>query len=177
MNIFGTKKYIIHHSVTSRDDTTPEYIDKIGREKGYDEGSLGYATAYHYVVEGDGKITQTREEDEWVKHCQDDDNNDNSVAICVTGNFELKDSETEEEHAKRWGPPHPTEEQINSLWSIIDPLYNDFEGHGQLPNEATLCPGNQLQPIVDKKKEETEKERKKWKNFFVRIIYFIKNLI
>lgn len=177
MNIFGTKKFVIHHSVSTRDTTTPEHIDRIGRESGYPEGSMGYATPYHYIIEGDGSLTQTRKEDEWVKHCQDDDNNDNSVAVCLTGNFELKSYQTEEQHTKRWGPPHPSEEQIKSLWYVVLPEFNKFEGHGQLPNEATLCPGKNLQAIIEDKKKEIEYRRKKFQAIFKQIMNIIKNLI
>ncbi len=49
--------------------------------------ALGYFVGYHYVIEKDGKVTQTRREDEEGAHVIG--MNNKSIGVCFAGNFDL----------------------------------------------------------------------------------------
>ncbi len=47
----------------------------------------GYHVGYHYVIEKDGRVTQTRQHDEEGAHCIG--MNRSSIGVCFAGNFDL----------------------------------------------------------------------------------------
>lgn len=134
------KTIVIHHSASSRDNTTIENINAWHKARGFNKSSLGFFCGYHYVVLGTGKVIQTRRDNEIGCHTIP---NDGKLGICLTGNFE-KDT--------------PTPEQLNSLETRLTDLKlqygltdDDIRGHRQL--SQTLCPGKNLQDWLDKYKK------------------------
>ena len=126
------KEIIIHHSASSRDKTTIKDIDSWHKLRWPNfQGSLGYWVGYHFVITGDGKITQTRRANEIGAHCIP---NEGKVGICLTGNFEVE-------------TPNP--EQMTTLQALIDRFkkeYNltDKNLYYHKEKSTTACPGKNL---------------------------------
>jgi len=111
---------IIHHTVSSRDRTTVDDINEWHRYKSF-KSSLGYYVGYHFVITGDGKITQCRGLLEDGAHTR---GQNHKIGVVLTGNFEKE---------------LPSMAQIKSLLLI---LKDDFSTHKDYA--ATLCPGKNL---------------------------------
>lgn len=131
------KEIIIHHSVSSRDKTKIHDIEEWHKLRWPDfVSSLGWHIGYHFVITGDGKITQTRACSEMGAHSIP---NEGRIGICLTGNFE------EEE---------VTKEQTNSLVGLLERLkielsLDDTKIFGHREKGKTLCPGKNLMKWVN----------------------------
>ena len=138
------KQIVIHHTASSRDRTTLQDVNAWHKLRWADfKSSLGYWVGYHYLITGDGKITQTRRDNEMGAHCIP---NDGKIGVCLTGNFM---TET------------PTQAQIDALKRVLGALlktyglkYTDIKAHREL--SQTLCPGNNLVAILNKIKSTNE---------------------
>ena len=132
LNPKNIKFLVIHHTVSSRDKTTVEDVNSWHKARWPNfRSSLGFWVGYHFLVLGDGRIIQTRKDNEMGAHCI---TNDGKVGICLTGNFEIE---------------KPSEQQIASLKGILERLKKDYnitdsniKGHCEL--SRTLCPGRHL---------------------------------
>lgn len=126
------KIIVIHHTNSSRDLTKVNDIDAWHKLRWADfKGSLGYWIGYHFIITGNGDVTQTRKETELGAHCIP---NDGKIGICLTGNFEIEE---------------PTKEQLLSLAILLERLKishnlidEQIKGHYQF--SQTLCPGKFL---------------------------------
>lgn len=90
----------------------------------------GYHVGYHYVIEKDGKITQTREHDEEGAHCIG--MNTSSIGVCFSGNFDLT---------------KPTEPQLETWYRLYDNLRKQFPNIPVRPHRAyarKTCHGSLL---------------------------------
>src|ERR1051325_8363136 len=96
---------IVHHSASSRDGTTLQDINNWHKARSFPLSKLGYYVGYHYVIFADGKMVQTRNEDEVGAHAKEGGMNFKSIGICLTGNFEQEE---------------PTIAQLDSLHKAID---------------------------------------------------------
>ncbi len=78
---------ITHHAVSLKTHTVKD-VDNWHRQRwpGF-VSRAGYHVGYHYVIEWDGKVTQTREHDEEGAHCIG--MNNSSIGVCFMGNFDL----------------------------------------------------------------------------------------
>jgi len=132
MNI--PKYLIIHHTASDRDKTTLADVDAWHKLRWPDFRSdlLGYYVGYHYLIEANGQITQTREDYEEGAHTIG--YNQKSIGICLTGNFDLEE---------------PSLLQLNALQPLLDRLKVQYNissdkilGHCQV--SATRCPGRRL---------------------------------
>jgi hypothetical protein len=124
-------KLTIHHSDSSRDMTTIAMLDSWHKLRWIEfKGSLGYWIGYHYVITGDGKVTQTRKDTEQGAHTRG--YNEGNIGICLTGRF-IQES--------------PSEAQIKALATLIERLkmtYGIVEVKGHRDYNATECPGTEL---------------------------------
>ena len=126
------KEIIIHHSASSKNKTTVDDINNWHKVRWPDfKSSLGYWIGYHFVITGDGKLTQTRRSNELGAHCIP---NEGKVGICLTGNFDIEE---------------PNKEQLNSLTALLEQLkkeYNleDKNIFGHCEKSQTACPGKNL---------------------------------
>lgn len=107
------KVIILHHSA-SPSSTKVGDIDRWHKARwpGF-VSRRGYHVGYHYVVEADGMVTQTRDHDEEGAHCIGQ--NKRSIGICVVGNF---------------NSGYPTREQLRAVDRLIGDLTQEF---GVLP--------------------------------------------
>lgn len=128
-------KIVIHHSVTPRDLDGQKSIDSFNRthkERLHKQAnSLGYHIAYHYVIDGTGKVWKTRGEQEVGYHASDAIINANSIGICLTGNF---DAET------------PSKSQLDSLEKLVQEISSrhtilNIIGHRHVQGVTKSCPG------------------------------------
>lgn len=133
---------VIHHSVTPRDLEGQKSIDSFNRthrkpevnsKKGlhYTKNGYGYYIAYHYVIDGSGKVWNTRPEREVGYHASDQIVNANSIGICLTGDF---DKET------------PSKAQLNSLEQLVQEITSrhvilKIIGHRHVEGVTKSCPG------------------------------------
>ena len=131
------KQIIIHHTVSDRDSTTLEEINRWHRARwpGF-KSSVGYYVGYHYVILADGSRIQTRRDDEMGAHAIP---NDGRIGICLAGNFEVET---------------PTRRQLDALTSILIqlkikyPQITDYTIFGHQEVGKTLCPGKNLQKWI-----------------------------
>ena len=125
------KQIVIHHTASSRDNTTLASVDAWHKARDFTFSSLGYYVGYHYLILGTGEVIQTRRDNEIGCHSIP---NDGKLGICLTGNFE---TET------------PSEAQLKSLKELLDKKLKEYnldnwaiKGHRELSN--TACPGKNL---------------------------------
>jgi hypothetical protein len=111
----NTPKVVITHHTGGTDqypllDSSHHTVDIVNRwHKSRWPGFVsrrGYHVGYHYFIEKNGRVTQTREHDEEGAHCIG--MNRSSIGVCFAGNFDVT---------------YPTKEQIEA-WNV---LYNRLE--------------------------------------------------
>lgn len=78
---------ITHHAVSLKTHTVKD-VDTWHRQRwpGF-VSRAGYHVGYHYVIEWDGTVTQTRQHDEEGAHTVG--MNNSSIGVCFMGNFDL----------------------------------------------------------------------------------------
>ncbi len=123
---------VIHHSA-SRADTPISEIDRWHKQRNFTKSSLGFYVGYHYVILSDGKLIQTRRDNELGCHTIP---NDGKIGICCVGNFMLE---------------KPTDAQLSTLGVLCNRLKKDYninevKGHRDFSN--TECPGDNLYLFV-----------------------------
>lgn len=124
------KQIVIHHSA-SKPSTTIEEISTCHKSRGFNQ------VGYHKVIYDDGTIMNGRPESTVPASVKD--HNKATLAVCVTGNFEVD---------------HPTTFQLISLELVIQEWRTKWPGvkivcHRDLA--ATLCPGKNLYSWVKSK--------------------------
>jgi len=120
---------VVHHTVSSRDKTKVKDIDDWHQIRWPNfKSSLGYFVGYHFVITGDGTLTQTRRMSEQGAHCPP---NKGRIGVVLTGNFEEE---------------KPSKAQLTSLQNLLEKLnkqgITEIYGHNHF--SKTLCPGRHL---------------------------------
>jgi N-acetyl-anhydromuramyl-L-alanine amidase AmpD len=90
----------------------------------------GWHVGYHYVIEKDGKVTQTRQHDEQGAHCIG--MNSSSIGVSFAGNFDLT---------------VPTPAQMQAWYTLYQKLQAEFPGIPTRPHRAyarKTCHGTNL---------------------------------
>jgi hypothetical protein len=123
------KYLIIHHSAVSQKDQPIQLyaINRYHKEQFDMISSLGFYIGYHYVIDCDGTLTQTRKENE--ESAAVIGHNTDSVHICLAGNFDIE---------------VPNLKQLNTLKTILD-THKELEVkfHREMQVNRT-CPGKFL---------------------------------
>ena len=124
------KQIIVHHSASPA-ETTVQQMNQWHKDRGFTLSSLGWYVGYHYVIESDGIVTQTRKDEEVGCHCVP---NTNKIGVCLTGNF---------------GRAKPTEAQTNALLKLLAQIQYKFaipdeQIYGHRDFKQTECPGKHL---------------------------------
>lgn len=127
-------RIVVHHSGIVSLSRQPQ-LDEINlyhKSLDFPQSSLGYWVGYGYVIEEDGRVIQTRRDDETQAHTKG--YNENSIGICVVGDFNT--------HT-------PTPEQMQSLKALLNELCQKYSilpvnvsGHKNF--RLTSCPGKLL---------------------------------
>lgn len=125
-------KIIWHHSAVNSTGNQLKGINNYHRQKHFPKSKLGYHVGYHYLIEYSGEVIQTRNENEKGFHARGQ--NQNSIGICMSGNFSL------------FLPSKEQKENIKLLISQIMKRWNipaeRIKTHRQY--NATECPGKLL---------------------------------
>jgi hypothetical protein len=108
---------ITHHALSLKTHTVMD-VDNWHRARWPNFVSRsGFHVGYHYVIEWDGKITQTRAHDEEGAHCIG--MNTSSIGVCFMGNFDI--------HL-------PSEAQMNSWLKLYTKLRKEYPGIPTYPH-------------------------------------------
>lgn len=81
-------KIIVHHDGVSRAGASLHIVDAAHKERDFPLSSLGYYVGYHWVIERDGTIARTRNDNEVGAHTVGQ--NDKSIGIFLAGNFDVE---------------------------------------------------------------------------------------
>lgn len=125
-------RIIWHHTA---DESTARQLEKVNdyhRTRNFPRSKFGFYVGYHYFIEQNGDIIQTRAENEIGAH--DKGENINSIGIGLAGNFNIT---------------YPTEEQLVSATRLLKKLRSNWgipltriEPHRW--DDSTDCPGTLL---------------------------------
>lgn len=78
-------KIIVHHSAYDQKTDQLMQINQWHKDRDFTLSQRGYYVGYHFVINNDGQITQTRELDEVGCHCKGF--NFESIGVCLEGDF------------------------------------------------------------------------------------------
>lgn len=142
---------VLHHSLTARDTTTFEAVNNYHKNLWDFKSELGYYIGYHYFIAGDGRVYQGRADYEMGAHCYQDNKNEDSVGICLAGNFDHEE---------------PSAAQLSSLKVLVKDLMAKYDipsanlkFHRQYATYKS-CPGNKIADDFFKKLLNQEKYMK-----------------
>lgn len=131
-------KIILHHSATQRDLDFKRSLNsfnnshKVRLYEKYKQPRSGTEypyIAYHYCIGGKGELEQTRKHENIGYHASNITVNNESIGICLLGNFDEE---------------YPSEEQYSKLREILGYLKEQYpEATIHLHNEfsSKTCPG------------------------------------
>jgi N-acetyl-anhydromuramyl-L-alanine amidase AmpD len=134
-------KLVLHH--TGSTNQPPQY-DGVWTYHNSGAGGKwpeGYGIQYAYFIERDGIIMQGREEEELTWHAGSYKFNNESIAICLAGDFTRED---------------PTNAQLKSLKDLMI----DIQRRRGISNDSiylhrevrqTACPGQDLRKLIEEK--------------------------
>lgn len=126
------KQIIVHHTADGSSAPQLEKVDRYHKSREFPKSSRGFYCGYHYFIEKDGSVIQTREDTDEGAHTIGQ--NFNSIGIGLAGNFDFQ---------------YPTPKQIAALGELttqlclryqIDP--NDIFPHRKFANKS--CFGSLL---------------------------------
>ena len=128
-------KIIIHHTAVSRAKAPVQFqaVNRYHKELWNYESELGLYGGYHLFIEADGTVLRYRNDHEVGAHTIGENNR--SIGICLSGNFDVE---------------MPTTAQVNALRKLLIELvtkyprilYKDIFPHRQFANKT--CYGMNL---------------------------------
>ena len=119
------KYVVIHHTGGNINGTINDIVNVHFRE------NKGHEIGYHYFIDSNGTIYQLRSLNESVPHALG--YNDNSIAICINGNFE-----DYEPNSAQWQSALQLVRAILKHYGLDETA---VKKHNELPNNATKCCG------------------------------------
>ena len=129
------KPIVIHHTAVSRDKNNNQLIatDNYHKSLKFPKSKKGYYVGYHYFIEPDGLVVNTRYHNEVGAHTTQESMNYLSLGICLTGDFDKE---------------LPTDKQLASLDMLLDQLRNEYPNgieifpHRHFAKYKTCCGNN-----------------------------------
>lgn len=128
-------------------------VNNYHREQKFPYSARGYWVGYHYFIEEDGTVIQTRNPQEMGAHCYQQSMNSKSFGICLAGNFDVQ---------------MPTEAQKISLLALIKELQQKYsikkeniKPHRHYASYKS-CWGNNLPDDIISFLESAEKKPSPW---------------
>lgn len=115
---------LVHHTASPGPVTTVQSVNRFHRDKDWSthpgksapirakESTLGWYVQYHYFIEWDGKVTQTRQD--WEDGWHGNDANPFSIGICLAGWFD------------KGHDAAPTQQQQESLRTLLIQLMGKY---------------------------------------------------
>ena len=125
-------RVIVHHTADAFGGPQLDRVNHAHKLREFPYSALGWYVGYHYLIEKNGKIMQTRRDDEIGAHTIGA--NATSIGIALAGNFSKE---------------HPTPEQERSLAELLGQLVDTYKipSIRIIPHRwesATECPGTLL---------------------------------
>lgn len=122
-NLNSINQIVVHHSATTS-GSPKSYANYHINKNGWP------AIGYHFVIQKTGQVFQTNNLSTVSYHTSGQNNN--SIGICLTGNFDIE---------------YPTTEQIKSLKALVLTLEDKFgnlkkAAHNQFSSKS--CPGHRF---------------------------------
>lgn len=153
---------VVHHSITPRDQDVKRAAASFNRthKKRLHDGQripqpLGGTDwphiAYHYIIGGDGTVLSTRNLSVLGYHASNWRVNQESIGICLTGNFDKEE---------------PSQNQLDALEDLIKGLKEEFpaikkiSGHRHYASKT--CPGKNF---TDDMIADLNEEKSKWQPY------------
>lgn len=135
-------KIIVHHSAGSASETF-EMVNQLHKAKNWGtktkpiyakKSSLGYYAQYHYFIDLQGKVHQARNEEETGWHSGNSKMNNESIAVCLSGNFNIN---------------LPKDNQVDVLKKLLSDLLKKYNLKPEdiIPHKGVIkteCYGNKL---------------------------------
>lgn len=126
-------KIVVHHTASLILEPQINHIDKWHKDRGFSKSTLGYYVGYHYLIERDGSIMQTRADED--EGCHTIGHNLSSLGVALAGDF------TKE---------RPTRAQMDSLGVLLNELCAKYDIHPLeiYPHRklaSTVCYGSLLE--------------------------------
>lgn len=126
------KRIIWHHSAINSDAHQATQINDGHRARNFPISALGFYGGYHLLIERDGTVFRFRNDNEQGAHAYG--SNENSLGICLAGNFESQ---------------YPTEAQKTAFKIALRDAMKTWGIHPDqiFPHRsvtATACPGKNL---------------------------------
>jgi len=123
---------VVHHTAT-KDNISIDSIEQWHKAKFNLESSLGSFIGYHYTIDKDGIVYQSRRDNEIGAHCIP---NDGKIGIALIGDFTIN---------------NPTDDQVHQLRLLTGKLKSDYHInhiYGHRDFFRTACPGDNLYKFV-----------------------------
>ena len=81
---------VLHHSATDQlpVESVLDGINNSHKKRGFPKGSMNLYVGYHYLIDLNGRVLQTRDDSDIGAHCREQKMNYKSLGICLIGNFE-----------------------------------------------------------------------------------------
>lgn len=114
------KKIVVHHSAGGKYETISA-VNLLHKKKNWGtiarpafvrKSELGWHIQYHYYIDRQGVVTQTRNDSEIGWHSGNSKMNKESIGICLSGNFNLE---------------MPNEAQEKSLAELLYKITQDYK--------------------------------------------------
>jgi len=83
---------VIHHTASNQNTTTVKAVNAWHKVRGFPKSKRGYYVGYHFLILADDYV-QTRDENEIGAHTYGW--NDESLGVCLAGNFDVDQTLTE----------------------------------------------------------------------------------
>lgn len=138
--VIGLPRYlVVHHTGDHEHSEQEEIVNRNHENRGYPKSSLQGVdshVAYHFMIGKDGTVKQLRDTVERTGHTKTQPVNLESIAIVLTGNFEVE---------------YPTEAQMRSLKFLIERLdktYHFEKISGHRFASSSSCPGKNLLQVM-----------------------------
>jgi hypothetical protein len=138
---------VYHHTAMHRASNMDDLVRVIKDRK--DQNGHHWVTGYHCAILADGSVHPFCRWDRYGCHAAG--YNRRSLGITFMGNFETDPAVPFSNADGRYGPPHPSEAQLQAgarvvtLWTFLYGLEVDFERviipHKQIANPPKPCPG------------------------------------
>lgn len=133
---------IIHHTAVGGSSKQLHAVNRYHRDNGFPRSSIGWFVGYHYFIEKNGSITQTRTHTDVGAHTIGW--NTKSIGVCLAGDFNYE---------------QPTRAQLSTLRSLVTRLELPVDLHRNRQANRT-CPGKNFTLDFLDEPQDVDDERK-----------------
>lgn len=99
------KKIIVHHTADMSMEPQLQKVNEYHKSRDFPISSLGFFVGYHYLIEKNGDVIQTRQY--WEEGAHTIGMNMSSIGVCLAGDFDVE---------------YPTNKQMDALGALLNGL-------------------------------------------------------